>query len=183
LIYETERFIVRWYREGDGADAYEMYGDPEVWRYLGNGTHAADPDADYTERALLATTKRLRERTDGLGLWAIEERATGGVVGTVGLAPTKDEEVELAYHLARAHWGRGIATEASAGAVAYGFEQLKLERIIGFVHPPNVVSIHVLEKLGFARTGEQDYDGAMLYRYERDRVQHGPNLQGGDSCL
>jgi len=166
VIYETERFIVRWYREGDGADAFEMYGDPEVWRYLGNGTHTPDPDADYTERALLATTKRLQERDDGLGLWAIEERATSRIVGTVGLAPTKTGEVELAYHLSRAHWGRGIATETGAGAIAHGFEQLALTQILGFVHPPNTPSIHVLEKLGFTRTGEQDYDGAILYRYE-----------------
>lgn len=166
-IFETARLRIRWYREGDGADAFEIYGDPEVWRYLGNGTHRPDPDAGYTERALVATAKRLQERPDGLGLWAIEERETGRVVGTVGLAPTKDAEVELAYHLAQAHWGRGIATEAGRGALAHGFGVLGLQRVVGFVHPPNVASIRVLEKLGFTRAGEQDYEGALLLRFER----------------
>lgn len=166
-IFETERFLVRWYRTGDGPDAFEIYGDPEVWRYLGNGTHAPDPDADYTERALVATSLRLQERGDGLGLWAIEDRADGRVVGTVGLAPTKDGEVELAYHLARAQWGRGIATETGRGALAHGFTTLGLERIVAFVHPPNLASIHVLDKLGFRFVGDADYEGATLLRYER----------------
>lgn len=167
-IFETERLLVRWYRAGDGPDAFEIYGDPDVWRWLGNGAHPADPDPDYTERALVATTARLRERGDGFGIWAIEERATNRVVGTVGLAPMPDGSVELAYHLAKAHWGRGIATEAGAGAVRHGFDMLGLEQLLGFVHPPNLASIRVLEKLGFARVGEQDYEGALLLRFERN---------------
>lgn len=170
VIFETERFVVRWYREGDGAHAFTIYGDPEVWRFLGNGTHEPHPNAEHTERALLAGAKRNQQRTDGLGLWVIEERATNTIVGTVGLVSSSDDEVELVYHLARAHWGRGIATEAGRGAIEHGFTRLHLNQVTGFVHQPNVASIRVLEKLGFARTGKAEYEGAALWRFQLDRA-------------
>jgi len=62
-------------------------------------------------------------------------------------------EIEVGYHLARAFWGRGYATEAARACVRFGFEQLNLERIVAVVQPANVASRRVLEKCGLTYTG------------------------------
>ena len=70
-------------------------------------------------------------------------------------------EIEVGYHLARAFWGRGYATEAARACLRYGFEQLKLERIVAVVRPENVASRRVLEKSGLSYTG-------MGYHYKAE---------------
>jgi ribosomal-protein-alanine N-acetyltransferase len=145
-IFETERFWVRRWTMEDTEAAFAIYGDPEVWRYMGGGPGDADVEAS---RAGLRRVIGRYEELPGMGLWAIVEQATGEIVGSVELVPLEGgPEIEVGYHLARRHWGRGIATEAARGAVKYGFEVLGLPRIVGVCYPENLASRRVLEKCG-----------------------------------
>jgi ribosomal-protein-alanine N-acetyltransferase len=75
------------------------------------------------------------------------------------------DEVEIGYLLSHAFWGRGLATEGGRIGLHYGFETLGLDEIIGLVHPDNIASRRVLEKLGMTLTGPAVYFETDLLRY------------------
>ena len=83
------------------------------------------------------------------------------------------EEVEVGYLLGKLYWGKGYATEGAQVGMDYGFETLKLDRIVGIVHPENVASRHVLEKLGMTLTGPKHYFGMDVLHFAKDSV-HSP---------
>jgi ribosomal-protein-alanine N-acetyltransferase len=92
--------------------------------------------------------------------WAIDLAGHGEMIGTVGLLRFDFEQrrAELGYEIARRLWGRGLAPEAAAAVVRYGFSVLALHRIEAGVLPGNDASVRVLEKLGFLEEGtRRDY--------------------------
>ena len=84
----------------------------------------------------------------------IFERGTGApqLVGACGLGRRPSGSVELGYWIARAHWGRGFATEA-CGALVEIARALGLPRLEGSHFIDNPASARVLEKLGFEALG------------------------------
>jgi RimJ/RimL family protein N-acetyltransferase len=77
------------------------------------------------------------------------------VIGSAALKPLEDTgpEIEVGYHLGRAHWGRGYATEAARGLLQHGFERLGLARIVAVVDPENTRSLAVVARLGMRAEG------------------------------
>ena len=105
----------------------------------------------------------------GYGLWAVEARATGELLGRSGLQYLPEtDEVEIDFILARDHWGRGLGTEAGRAGVSFGFNEVGLVSIVGIVHPENVASRRVLQKLGLTLRGPAVYFGMPCYRYVID---------------
>jgi ribosomal-protein-alanine N-acetyltransferase len=104
----------------------------------------------------------------GFGLWATIHKETGEFIGRCGLLPWTIEqrpEVEVAYMLAKAYWGQGLGTEAAQAIRDYGFEQLRLSRLICLIDRENQASIKVAQKIGMTFEKEVD-DGqgpALLY--------------------
>jgi RimJ/RimL family protein N-acetyltransferase len=121
---------------------------------------------------------------DGFGLWAVEETSSGSLCGFVGLCrPHFDAPfmpaVEIGWRLARAHWGKGLATEAAKEALRFGFEEVGLEEVVSFTVPANRRSLAVMERLGLGRDAALDFDHPalpkghplerhVLYRLSRD---------------
>ena len=65
----------------------------------------------------------------GFSLWTVELRRSGEVVGATGLTHLEDgPEIELGYRFRKEHWGVGYATEAARASIAFGFEELGLDR-------------------------------------------------------
>ena len=144
------RLVLRAFTPADAPEAHRLvYGDPEVMRHVGHGPVRA---LGATERLLAAYAAHQAEH--GFGFWAVEERATGALVGDAGLERTPSGEVELGYTLARAAWGRGYATEAGELCLAEARE-LGLGELVGVVDARNPASLRVLEKLGFHPDGER----------------------------
>jgi ribosomal-protein-alanine N-acetyltransferase len=162
VIVETARLIVREWVLDDAEDAFVLYGDPAVTATLPDAMRRVSRE---TTRAWLAGMERQQAADptpEGLGLWAVVERASGRVVGGAQLQQARingQEQVELGYHLARAAWGNGYATEVASALRAYGFETLGLRRIVGVVLPDNHASRRVPEKIGMHPEGLGDYDG------------------------
>jgi len=154
LPIETERLIIRPLREADAEAVHEVWSDPEVFRYL-----PADPSASLDE----TQTRMARHLDKELALWAVEERASGVVAGVCGLVPVQGTgpDIEVAYHLARRWWGRGIATEAASACVAAGLAD-GLPRVVAYAFTENSASIRVLEKAGLRRVGTRRAYGAEL---------------------
>ena len=107
----------------------------------------------------------------------------GELVGWCGLGPlpTEESEIEIYYGLSSAAWGRGIATEAAAALLGYGFESAGLERIVAIVRPENPASRRVLEKIGMvyrhdlAGLPEEQafFEGCHYFDRERDAHREG----------
>ncbi|WP_017316189.1 GNAT family N-acetyltransferase [Mastigocladopsis repens] len=83
------------------------------------------------------------------GLWLVFDKQEGNLIGQCGLRFLEGSlEYELVYAVARAYWGKGIATEAAKASLRYGFEELKAEQIMALTAPTNFVSQRVMQKLG-----------------------------------
>ena len=167
---ETGRLCLRSFRPEDLADLYLVFGDTEVMRYISGGKART---LEETETGLGRTIEAWHNR--GYGFWAVTAKASDKVIGYCGFMPLEDtSEIELAYGLAKSHWGGGFATEAARACLRYGFEELKLERIVAVVNPRNVASQRVLEKLGMRYTKDVHHYNADLMYYEISSAAFNP---------
>jgi RimJ/RimL family protein N-acetyltransferase len=150
-LIRTERLLLRKPRPGD--DLTEFVGDEDVQRWIGGATKPPDE--------LLELWMRRWER-NGVGQYVVE--LDGEIIGRVGFVvwdrrtwetsaydlAGENAETELGWAILSRHWGRGYATEAARAAR----ESVERERIISLIHPDNVRSQRVAEKLG-ARPSER----------------------------
>jgi [ribosomal protein S5]-alanine N-acetyltransferase len=139
----------------DAAAMLRLLSDPEVTRYSNapRCTTLAEAQAALEQIPQRFAAKEMIR-------WAIQPLGHGEAIGTVGLVRVSHEHRrgELGYDLARRWWGRGLAPEAAAAVVAYGFAVMGLHRIEAGVLPGNDASVRVLEKLGFREEGtRRDY--------------------------
>ena len=165
-VMETERLVLRMFRESD-TDAYaEMVADPEVMRFLG-GKPLPRAEA-WRNMAMLLGHWHLR----GYGFWAVEEKASGDLVGRVGCwQPEGWPGLEVGWTLRRRSWGRGYATEAARASINYAFDELGQMRVISLIDPNNVNSIRVAERLGEKPEGEWEIAGTKVTIYAVGREE------------
>ncbi|MBA2349392.1 MAG: GNAT family N-acetyltransferase [Solirubrobacterales bacterium] len=165
-VVETERLVLRGWRPEDRAPMARANADAEVTRWIGDG---APLDRAASDAFVDAIVEQWRAR--GFGLWAVEERAGGAMLGLCGLSvpwflPSVLPAVEIGWRLERSAWGRGYATEAAAAALAHAFDDLGLTEVIATIFPENIRSVRVAEKLGMVRTGERNHpSGACVAVY------------------
>jgi RimJ/RimL family protein N-acetyltransferase len=165
ITLDTPRLRLRKFRASD-LDAYtEMSADPEVMRYIGTGVTLDRREAWRSIAGMLGHWQLL-----GYGMWAIERRDTGELVGRAGfLDPPGWPGFELGWLLGRAHWGHGYASEAARVALDYAFGTLGRDRVISLIRPGNERSVRVAEKLGERLVGETELLGwkALVYEVRR----------------
>jgi ribosomal-protein-alanine N-acetyltransferase len=160
-ILETNRLILRHQVVEDLDALWALYCNLNITKYI--------PDAPRTRaeaKEELEWFMNGHPKHPELGLWATIYKETGKFIGRCGLLPwtiEDQQEVEVAYTLAQAYWGQGLATEAAQGILQYAFEQLNLSRLICLIDPENIASQRVAEKMGM--TLEKKVDG-----YEGDNV-------------
>lgn len=163
---ETERLILRAFQETD-FDAYaQMCGDAEVMRYIALGKPLSR-DESWRNMAMIVGHWRLR----GYGMWAVEERQSGEMIGRIGCwRPAGWVGFEVGWTLRRAYWGRGLATEGAKAAMEYAFDVLQQPHIISLIRPQNAASIRVAEKLGEKAAGKIELmgDEAVIYSISRE---------------
>lgn len=131
----------------------EMNSDPEVMRYLLPMTRGESLNAFNSLR------KEITQR--GWGVWAVEvDSLFAGMVGLhvpewpLPFSPC----TEVLWRLRKEFWGRGIAHEAASKAIEYGFSKADLAEIVSFTSPSNLRSIRLMERLGFERDHQGDFD-------------------------
>lgn len=162
-ILETNRLLLRHQLPADLDDLWALYCDPEITKYI--------PDAPRTRQEAqeeLEWHMHGHPRFPELGLWATIHKDTGKFIGRCGLLPWTidgEQEVEVAYTIAREYWGQGLATEAAHAILDYGFEQLKLSRLICRIDEENRASRKVAEKIGmtFEREAQDELGPFMIY--------------------
>ncbi len=165
---ETERLILERISAEHEAVLTPILRDPRVAAWLTDDGRPPGVEAARRRHAeKLAHWKRY-----GFGLWLARERATGTAVGRGGLQhpPAAEiDEVELAWALAPAYWGRGLATELARAAVGTAFGTLELDRVVALTTPENAASKRVMVKLGmrFDRTLRHLRPPLVVYVLER----------------
>jgi RimJ/RimL family protein N-acetyltransferase len=166
ITLETERLLLRWLREDDFEQYAKMCRDPEVMRFLGGQT--------------LSDIEVWRQMTSfmghwyfrGYGIWAVEEKITGKLVGRIGfLNPIGWPGFELGWTLSRESWGKGYATEGARRALAYAFTEMGRDHVISLIAPANVASAKVAERLGEKVEGQTELFGneILIYGIGRDQ--------------
>lgn len=162
----TPRLVLRRLVPDDAQAMFDLNADPEVLRFT-----IDKPRASVEEARRFLEAYQAVYRDDGFARWAAIEEATGEWLGWCGLRRQTDGDVDVGYRYRRAVWGRGFATEGARASLAYGFDELRLERIIGVAHIGNAKSIRVLEKIGL-RFERSTTDGdvlAVLWSSSRER--------------
>ncbi len=163
--------MLRRWREEDLEPYARLCADPEVMRFIGDGSTL---DREQSGEQVSRFVRHWDER--GFGLWALEEKEGGAFVGFAGLSyqgdwPEGEHKTEVGWRLDRAFWGRGLATEAAKASVTYGLETLELERIISIIQPGNTASRRVAEKAGLTPRGETRWRNSKVVWYAIDRGQ------------
>ena len=164
ISLETERLVLRWFRESDFAEFFEMSSDPQVMQFLG-GKPLTEIEAWKNMAAYMG-----HWYFRGYGVWAVEEKSSGKLVGRIGfMDPAGWPGFELGWTLARQSWGKGYATEGASRALEYAFTEMNRDHVISLIAPENVNSIKVAQRLGEKVEGETEFLGRTVSIYGIDR--------------
>ena len=157
---ETDWLILRDWREKDLEPFATMNADENVMEFY---------PAVFSREESYTIAMRLQQDLDeiGFGFFAVELRATGNFIGSVGLsAVTFDADfvpaVEIAWRLTAPSWGQGFASEAAGACVSHGFSVLGLSEIVSYTIPQNKKSIAVMERIGMSRDAGGDFEHPNL---------------------
>jgi ribosomal-protein-alanine N-acetyltransferase len=163
---ETARLYLRQFTPNDLDELYRIYSEPEIMQYL-RGVRTREA----TESAIHAMLKRWEQ--NNFGMWALVHKIDRKMIGRCGLAfLDKTPEVELGYALDKVYWNQGLATEASFASLNYGFEILKLERIVAIARPENIASQRVMQKVGMKYEKNAHYYETDVVYYSISRETH-----------
>lgn len=158
---ETERLVLRAFRDDD-LDAFApMCADAEVMRYIGDGA-TTDRVGAWRQMAVFNGHWTLR----GVGMWAAERKSDGALLGRIGLIhPPYWPSLELGWLLGRAAWGHGHAREGARAALEFARRTLSPQRLASFIRPGNLRSVKVALALGARRDGTTDLLGTPVEVY------------------
>jgi RimJ/RimL family protein N-acetyltransferase len=169
-IIETERLVLRTFRESDLPEFSAFHADPEFMLYIGGRTlerGITDGIAAGAQRSFLTT---------GVGKIAVERKADGAFLGMAGLSVEDwyPDDLEVGWRIGRQYWGEGYASEAGAAWVRHAFEVLDAPRVISVADVPNRRSIAVMERIGLRLDHEAELSdefgafAAVIYAIDSD---------------
>ena len=146
-MIETERLVIRPFRESDYQDLYEYLSIEETYRF-----EPGDPVS------LKEARKITGERVGKVNWWAVilndnEEEKLIGHISLFQVEPDIFRTWEIGYIFNPTYHNHGYATEAASAVIRYVFEKLNAHRIIAHCNPANQASWKVLEKCGLTREG------------------------------
>src|SRR5579871_5816845 len=163
MIAEAQRLFLRCFHVADLDAMMEIFGDAEVMRF-GLGPQSRDWVQTWLRGCLEDYYCKW-----GFGLWAVVHKPDLRVIGFCGLTRFDNidgqVEIEIGYRLARAYWGRGLATEAALAVRDYAFGVLAMRRLVAIIDPLNGPSIRVAEKTGLRYEKEVLFRGNLRHLY------------------
>jgi RimJ/RimL family protein N-acetyltransferase len=153
-----EHLILRQWKDSDLEPFAGMNADPEVMRHFPSPLTRAQSESD-----MAVLRGQIDER--GWGLWAVE--VDGAFAGFTGLSVPRFTShftpcTEVGWRFRREYWGRGLAYRAACEALNYGFGTLKLPEIVSFTAATNIRSQRLMQRLGFTRDLQDDFDHPTL---------------------
>ena len=161
VIAKTDRLRLREFRENDLDELAALVSDEEQMQFYPR------PRTSGEASAWLGRNLALYEE-HGFGMWRVESRATSTFVGYCGIRPLILEgagEVEIGWHIWKAAWNRGVATEAAIATRDIAFGRYKLFRLVALIHPDHRASRRVAEKIGMGESRSTIYDDEPFVIY------------------
>lgn len=160
-MIETDRLVLRPWRDGDRDAVAVINGDPQVHDWLGGPIPAA---------ATFAMMNRINAAIarDGFGLWAAERWADGRLTGMIGLSRVAAGDlplgpcVEVGWRLHPDLWGQGLASEGAWAALQWGFATGGLDEIVAFTAETDLASQAVMRRIGMTPDPARDFDHPRL---------------------
>jgi ribosomal-protein-alanine N-acetyltransferase len=158
---KTERLNLRPFTLQDAEPLRQILSVPGVLEYFPS---LDPPDLERVQKLVQKQIEHWREHD--FGWWAVEPIEEGELIGWSGLQYLPEtDEIEIGYLLSKPYWGEGLATESAIAGLDFGLKSLEIEEIIGIVHPENVASQKVLEKIGLRFQERTEYFGMECYKY------------------
>ncbi len=167
LSLTTTRLTLDRFSPDDEVLLHLLFTDPYARQYLW--------DNEILEKEVTIDILRKNEayfQNHRWGLWKIQLKDTGDVIGFAGLWPFFDEQQpQLLYGLFQKYTGRGYATEAAAAVAKYCFDQLGFSYLTASMDEPNAASHKVAGRLGMKLAGRRIENGkpTVFYRLEKSR--------------
>lgn len=176
-VIRTGELILRPIEDSDTAALFKLFSNEAVTRFMD-----IDAFVNVTEAThIIHFFRESLEKGEGMR-WAITIAGQDELIGTCGYHRISKThyKAEIGYDLMPDYWGKGIMTVAIQAMLAYGFEEMQLNRIEAFVDPANSASSGLLKRLGFAYEGflrdaffekEQFVDAELYSRLRRDHAR------------
>lgn len=149
---ETERILLRPWRESDSKALFKYASDPDVGPHAGWQPHKNEEESLEIIRTIFS----------GEGMWAVVWKESGEAIGCVGFLTAsqsnlaiEEDQCEIGYWIAKPYWGKGICTEAMRLVVDYCHNKKGYTKLWGSYFPSNPASGRVMEKCGFQDTGKE----------------------------
>ncbi|WP_428741508.1 GNAT family N-acetyltransferase [Tenacibaculum sp.] len=174
---ETERLILREFRESETEGIFELDSNAEVHKYLGN-----NPITTYKQAENIITFFEEQYKERGIGRFAAFEKESGEFIGWSGLKLNTGEEEELngftdfldiGYRLIPRFWGKGYASESAFACLDFGFKEMNYDIIYGAADVENIGSNKVLQKIGLQFVNEFGYKGVDVNWYKLKKSAYG----------
>ena len=156
--HETDRLILRDWREEDWPLFWDGTNTPGVMRWLGGVCDGAKRDA--AQQRLLSYEREL-----GHTFWCVERRSDGAILGFCGLKRSNQSGgplgmMEVGWRLREDAWGRGYAKEAATASLDLAFDRFDAEEVIAMTVQRNTASWGLMQRLGMRRRDDLDFDNA-----------------------
>ena len=164
-VLETERLIIRQFIPEDTGYIYKLHNDPDVMKYI--STKKSKEVTRDECKSFIEGCRKYYKKHPGLGIWAAQTKASGDFIGWTALKDLDNtEDIEVGYRLLKEFWGNGYATESSKALIEYGFNELKLNKLVAVALPENTASVRVLVKAGMEYKGIKKYYNADVVFYQ-----------------
>ena len=162
LIIKTNRLYLRELTIDDAIHFFEMNNDEAVIKYTGDTSFDSLDAAKDFLKAYQSNYTNYK-----MGRWAVCLNDTNEMIGWCGLKYHPEEKlVDVGYRFYQKYWNKGYATEATKASLDYGFNFLKLDKIVAHVHKDNIGSHKVALKTGLHFVKDFIYDDKPAKFYE-----------------
>lgn len=154
FFLKTERLGFSLWNEGDIADAMELWGNPNVTKFI------VASGAMSKEQVLERLNKEIENYNNyKMQYWPIYLLESKKNIGCCGLRPYDIENniLEMGIHIKEQYWRRGFAVEGCSAVIDYAFNSLGAKGIFAGHNPKNTASAEMLKKLGFTYTHDEFY--------------------------
>ena len=173
-ILSTPRLRLRQFRAEDTEAMHECFASPEAMRFWNRPAHTKRIETERVVRSCIDCTPSYYR------FWAVADAKTDRCLGMVNYhdGHIRSKRAAIGYIIDPAHHRQGIATEAVSAMLGFCFGELGLHRVQAFIHPDNIASRTLVEKLGFCcegllrdnlRVGDEWRSDLLYARLETDR--------------
>lgn len=176
-MLQTDRLLLRQWRDDDRDQFAAMCADPVVMEHLGGPVSRDKSNAGIDRQIAVIDSGKP-------GFFAAERSSDGAFLGFIGMAEVKFDALfkgdwEVGWRLARTFWGQGYASEGARAVLNYAFRSLALERVVAFTLPKNQRSQSVMRRIGMSRVVGGDFSHPdvplplhVLFEAKAEKLNH-----------